>query len=152
MGTPSNVKHPRPRELLLSTEFFTLPNHFVSLSTLWNRAKVFIVRFVAIFLAILLLPFSMNLPSATACPTPECCGANCSPGAPLSQVNCCKSPLRSDRVGSQTQDAHFFDLIAGAPPARVIIAVSHLQKSVVAHGYSPPDRLASLALLCSRQI
>jgi predicted MFS family arabinose efflux permease len=125
---------------------------FPPLSTLWNRVKVFIVRFLAIFLAVLLLPFSMNLPSATACSAQECCGANCSPGAPLSQVNCCKAPLTSDRAGSQAQDAHFFDSIAGAPLARMIVAVSHLQKSVVAHGYSPPDRLASLALLCSRQI
>jgi predicted MFS family arabinose efflux permease len=125
---------------------------FPPLSTLWNRVKVFIVPFLAIFLAILLVPFSMNLPSATACSAQDCCGANCSPGAPLSQVNCCKAPLTSDRAGSQAQDAHFFDSIAGAPLARMIVAVSHLQKSVVAHGYSPPDRLASLALLCSRQI
>jgi hypothetical protein len=134
------------------TWFFTLPNHFVPLSTLWNRVKVSIVRFLAIFLAILLLPFSMNLPSATACSAQECCGANCSPGAPLSQLNCCKAPVASDRATSQAQDPHHFDSIAGAPLVRMIAAVSHLQKSVVAHGYSPPDRLASLALLCSRQI
>ena len=116
------------------------------------RATVMVVRFIAILLVAVLLPLSINVPSVMACPTTECCGANCSPSAPVSQVNCCKAPMAPDRAVSQTQDAHHFDSIATMPVAGVIIAISHLRNTVVARGYPPPDRPASLALLCSRQI
>ena len=70
----------------------------------------------------------------------------------MSQVNNCRAPVAPDRAVSQAQDAHHFDSIATMPVAEVIIAISHLQNAVVARGYPPPDRPASLALLCSRQI
>lgn len=113
---------------------------------------VMVVRLIAILLVAVLLPLNINVPSVMACSTTECCGANCSPGAPVSEVNCCKAPVAPDRAISQAQDAQHFDSIATMPAAGVIIAISHLQNTVVARGYSPPDRLASLALLCSRQI
>jgi hypothetical protein len=116
------------------------------------RATVMTVRFVVILLVAVLLPLSFSVPSVMACSTTECCGANCSPSAPVSQVNCCKAPVAPDRAASQAQDAHHFDSIARMPAAGVIIAISHLQNTVVARGYPPPDRPASFALLCSRQI
>jgi hypothetical protein len=110
------------------------------------------VRFLAILLIAFLLPLSMSAPSAMACSTRACCGANCSRSAPANQLSCCKAPVAPDKAPSQAQDAQHFDSIASMPVAAVIIAISHLQHNVIAHGYSPPDRLASLALLCSRQI
>src|ERR1700722_6415520 len=116
------------------------------------RVTVMLVRFIAILLVAVLLPLSFSLPSAMACSTTECCGANCAPGSPVSAVNCCKAPVAPDRAVSQAQDAHHFDSIATMPVAGVIVAISHLQRTVVARGYSPLDRPPSLALLCSRQI
>jgi hypothetical protein len=117
------------------------------------RATVKTVRFIAILLIAALLPLSsFSVPSVMACSTTDCCGTNCSPGAPVSEVNCCKAPVAPDRAISQAPDAQHFDSIATMPAAGVIIAISHLQNTVVARGYSPPDRPASFALLCSRQI
>jgi hypothetical protein len=116
------------------------------------RVTVMTVRSIAILLvAVLLLPLSINVPSVMACSTPECCGANCSPSA-VNEMSCCKAPVAPDRAVSQAQDAHRFDSIATMPVAGVIVAISHLQNTVVARGYSPPDRPVSFALLCSRQI
>jgi hypothetical protein len=111
-----------------------------------------VVRFLAILLVAALLPLSFNVPTVMACSRTECCGANCSPSAPVSQVNCCKPPVAPDRAISQGADAQHFDSIAMMPAAGVIIAISRLQNTVVARGYPPPDKPASLALLCSRQI
>jgi hypothetical protein len=116
------------------------------------RATVMTVRFIAILLVAVLLPLSINVPSVMACSTTDCCGANCSPGAPVSQMSCCKAPVAPDRAVSQAQDGHHFDSIERMPVAGVIVAISHLQNTVVAREYSPPDRPVSLALLCSRQI
>jgi hypothetical protein len=116
------------------------------------RASVMVVRFIAILLVAVLLPFSFSVPSVMACSSTECCGANCLPSAPVSQVSCCKAPVAPDRAVSQAQDAHHFDSIGRMPVAGVIVAISHLQNTVVARGYTPPDRPASFALLCSRQI
>jgi hypothetical protein len=113
---------------------------------------VVVVRFLAILLVAALLPLSFSVLPVLACSTKDCCGANCLPSAPVSQVNCCKAPIAPDRAISQAQDAQHFDSIATMPAAGVIIAISHLQNTVIARGYSPPDRPASLALLCSRQI
>jgi hypothetical protein len=115
------------------------------------RATVMLVRFIVILLLAALFPVSFSVPSVTACSTTECCGVNCLPSAPVSQVNCCTAPVAPDRATSQAQEAHHFDSIGRMPVAGVMIAVSHLQ-TVVARGYSPPGRPASLALLCSRQI
>ena len=110
------------------------------------------VRFLAILLVAVLLPLSFSVPPVMACSTTDCCGANCSPSAPVSQLNCCKAPIAPDRAALQAQDAHHFDSAATMPVARTIVAISHLQNTIVARGYPPPDRPASLALLCSRQI
>jgi hypothetical protein len=116
------------------------------------RATVMLVRLLVILLVAALFPVSFSVPSVMACSTTECCGVNCLPSAPVRQVNCCKAPVAPDRAVSQAQDAHHFDSIATMPVAGVMIAISHLRNTVVARGYSPPGRPASLALLCSRQI
>jgi hypothetical protein len=110
------------------------------------------VRFLTICLIALLLPLSMPAPSAMACSTATCCGPNCSRNAPANQLSCCKAPAAPDKATTQAQDARHFDSIASMPVAVAIIAISRLRNNVIAHGYSPPGRLASLALLCSRQI
>jgi hypothetical protein len=110
------------------------------------------VRFLAIFLIALLLPLSMPAASAMACSTTACCGPNCSSNAPVNQLSCCKAPAAPDRATSQARDAQHFDSIARMPVAEVALAIFHPQNTVDVRGYSPPNRLASLALLCSRQI
>jgi hypothetical protein len=112
-----------------------------------------LVRFLAIILIALLLPLSLSIPSFAACSTTACSAPNCPSTTPVNQLNCCKAPVTPDRATSQARDAQHFESIASMPVMAVIVAVSHLRNIVVAHGDSPPDRLASLvALLCSRQI
>ena len=113
---------------------------------------VIIVRSLAIILITLLLPISLSAPSAMACSTPACCGANCSERAPLNQVSCCKAPIAPDKASNRARDAQNFDSIGTMPLPSATIAISHSRNIVAAREYSPPDRLASLALLCSRQI
>jgi hypothetical protein len=127
-------------------------SHFALLLVLCSRATVTIVRFFAIILIALLLPLSMRLPSATACSTTACCGPNCSLSAPVNQLSCCNTLVAPDRAKTQTQGAQHFDSTGSMPAAVATIAISRLRNTVFARGYSPPDRLASLALLCSRQI
>jgi hypothetical protein len=127
-------------------------SNFALLPVLCGAATVEAVRSLAIILVALLLQLSMSAPSAMACSTTACCGPNCSTSAPVNQLSCCKAPAAPDRAVNQAQDARLFDSIGSMPVAAVIIAISHLRNTVVARGYSPPDRLASLALLCSRQI
>jgi len=110
-----------------------------------------IVRFLATILISLLL-LSMNAPSVMACSTSTCCGTTCSKSALVNQFSCCKAPVAPDRAVNRGQDGRQFDSIASMRVAAVIVAISQLHNIVVAHRYSPPDRLASLALLCSRQI
>src|SRR5258708_5969666 len=110
------------------------------------------MRFLALILISLMLPLSMSVSSAMACSTPACCGVNCSGSVPVNQVSCCQSPAAPDRATNQAKDTQHFDLIGSLPAGTVTIAISHLRNIVVARGYSPPDRLVSLALLCSRQI
>src|SRR5208337_214865 len=127
-------------------------NHFASLPVLCSRVKVCVVRFLAIFIVALLLLVSLNAPSAMACSTTACCGPNCSSNAPVNQLSCCKRPVAPDRATIQARDTQHFDSIGSMPVAAVIVAISHSRSTVVARGYSPPNRLVSLALLCSRQI
>jgi hypothetical protein len=110
------------------------------------------VRFFAIALIVLLLPLRLSMPEVKACSTSACCGPNCSESASANQVSCCKAPLPPDRAINPARDTRHFDSIATMPAVAVTIAIAHLQNTLVARGYSPPDRLASLALLCSRQI
>jgi hypothetical protein len=110
------------------------------------------VRFLAIILIALLFPLSVSAPSVTACSTRTCCGQNCSSVAPVNQLSCCKASGAPDRATSQAPETRHFDSIRSMPVVAVIVAISHLRNIVVARGYSPPDRLASLAFLCSRQI
>jgi hypothetical protein len=139
---------PRRREI----EYRLSSKIWGGLPVLYSQVKVVPVRFLATILIALLFPLSSSMPAAKACSTPACCGANCPPSAPLNQVNCCKAPVAPDRAASQAQGAHHFDSISSMPVAGVIIAIAHLQNTLAVRGYSPPDRLASLALLCSRQI
>src|SRR5271168_5394608 len=111
-----------------------------------------VVRFLAIVLASLLLPLGLSLPSAMACSTTACCGPNCSSVAPVSHLSCCKAPVAPDRATNQARAAQHFDSLGSVPVTAATLAISHLRNIVVARGYSPSDRLASLALLCSRQI
>jgi hypothetical protein len=110
------------------------------------------VRFLAIILIALMLPMSLSAPSAMACSTTACCGPNCSERAPLNQVTCCKAPIAPDKAPNRARGAQHFDSYGSMQLTSVTVAISHLRNIVVARGYSPPDRLASLALLCSRQI
>lgn len=110
------------------------------------------VRFLAILLIVLLLPLSLPAASAVACSTTACCGPNCSSNALVNQLSCCKAPVAPDRATSQARDAQHFDSIARIPVVQVTLAIFHPQNIVDVRGYSLHDRLASLALLCSRQI
>jgi hypothetical protein len=114
--------------------------------------KIVVMRLLAIILVTLLLPFSMSVPSAMACPTKACCGPNCSGSAPLNRLSCCQAPTVPDRATSQTRSVQHFDSIGSLPASVVINTISHSRNIVIASGYSPPTRLLSLALLCSRQI
>jgi hypothetical protein len=119
----------------------------------YSRVKtILIVRLLAVILVTLLLPFSIGTPSAMACSTPSCCGPICPRSTPLNQSSCCKAPAAPDRATNQTRDAQHFDSIGSMLVAAAIVPISHLRNTGIARGYSPPDRLASLALLCSRQI
>ena len=115
-------------------------------------ATVMNVRLLAIILVALLLPLSVSVPSAMACSRTVCCGPNCSSDAPVNQISCCKAPLAPDRATSQAPEAQHLDSIARMPLATVIFAIFHPQNIVGVRGYSSPNRVASLALLCSRQI
>jgi hypothetical protein len=110
------------------------------------------MRFLAIILSVLLLPLSLSARSVTPCSTTACCGPNCPSTIRVNQLDCCKAPITPDRATSQARDAQYFDSIATMPVAAAMVAISHMRNIVLAHGYSPPDRLASLAFLCSRQI
>jgi hypothetical protein len=110
------------------------------------------MRFLAMILIVLLLFPSISAPSAMACSTTACCGPNCSGAAPVNQLSCCKAPVAPDRATNQARDPQHFDSIGSMPAAAAVTAISHLQNTAARRGYSPPDRLVSLALLCSRQI
>ncbi len=109
------------------------------------------MRFLAVILIALLLPLSTSVPSAMACSASACC-ANCPKTAPMNQLNCCKAPTALYRATNQVRGADHFDLIGSLPAAALITTISYVRSTVITRGYSPPDRLASLALLCSRQI
>src|SRR5579863_2762258 len=111
------------------------------------------VRFLTTLLIAVLLSFGSNGPSAMAVTTTACCGANCSSSAPPAhQLSCCQGPSVPDRATMQANDAQHFTSIGSKAAAWVTIAVPHPRTIVVARDYSPPNRGASLALLCSRQI
>jgi len=109
------------------------------------------VRFLALILIALLLPLSTSVPSATACSTSACC-ADCPKTAPMNQLTWCKTPTAPDRATSQVRDTQHFESIGSLPATAVITAISYVRSTAINHEYSPPDRLLSLALLCSRQI
>jgi hypothetical protein len=110
------------------------------------------VRLIAIILVGLLLSLCVSVPSVTACSATACCGPNCSGIAPVGQLSCCKAPLASDQAINQACETQHFDSIGYGPAAIQLVAISHLLTVDAARGHSPPDRRASLALLCSRQI
>jgi hypothetical protein len=110
------------------------------------------VRFLAIILIALLFPLSVGAPSIASCSTKACCGPNCSSTAPVNQLSCCKAPAAPDRAINQARDSQHLNSTESLTVVAVIVAISHLRNIVVARGYSPPNRLASLAFLCSRQI
>lgn len=110
------------------------------------------MRFLGIILAILLLPFSMSVSSAMACPTPACCGPNCSSNAPVNQSSCCQVPAVPDRATNQARSVQHFDSVGSLPASAVITTISQLRNTPITSRYSPPDHVLSLALLCSRQI
>jgi hypothetical protein len=110
------------------------------------------VRFLAIILVTLMLPLGFNVSSAMACSTTACCGADCSERAPVNQASCCQVPAAPDRASNKALPAQHFDSVASIPTGALIVTISHLRSTTINRGYSPPDRLSSLALLCSRQI
>ena len=71
----------------------------------------------------------------------------------MNQLSCCKAPVAPDRATNQARDGQHFDSMGAMPVGAVAIAITPLRNTVIARGnYSPPNRLVSLALLCSRQI
>jgi hypothetical protein len=110
------------------------------------------VRSIAVILIALLLPLSLCAPSAMACSTAAACCANCPKTAPMNQLNCCKTPTAPAKATSQARNADHFDSIGSLPATAVMTAISYVRSTVITSGYSPPSRLLSLALLCSRQI
>src|ERR1700722_13767499 len=117
-----------------------------------SRVRVALVSFLARFLIILLLPISVSVSSGTLCTTTACCGPNCARSAPVNQVSCCQASTLSDKATNQVRDTQYFESIGRLPAVAMIIAIPHLRPLAINHGYSPPDPLVSLALLCSRQI
>jgi hypothetical protein len=110
------------------------------------------VHFLALILITLLLPVTMSVPSASACSTMACCGANCLRNTSSNQASCCEAPVAPDRATGQVQDAQHLNSIGNLYATTRISTISHVQNFKIIRGHSPPDRLASLALLCSRQI
>ena len=111
-----------------------------------------VVRFLAILLVALLLPLSLSAPSAMACSTNGVLRRELFDERSGESGELLQGAGGTGQSDQPSADAQHFDSIASMPVAGVIVAISHLQNTVVARGYSPPDRLASLALLCSRQI
>src|ERR1700733_5208833 len=124
----------------------------VSLCILRSRDTVFVVRGLALILVAMLLPISMSALSAAACSTPACCSATCSRSAPVNQLSCCQTSPAPDRAIGQSRDAQHFNSIGSTPVVAFVATISHVRFTAISHGYAPPDRLLSLALLCSRQI
>ena len=110
------------------------------------------MRLLAIFLIALLLPLSMSLPSAPACSQMQCCEANCSIAIPLKQLSCCQAPVALDKSAIQARDALHFDSLETPLATAIVTTNSAFRNAVIAHGYSPPNRPISIAILCSRQI
>jgi hypothetical protein len=126
-------------------------SRFASLPIQCSRVMVVLVRFLALILIALLLPLGLSVESAMACSRTACC-ANCSKNAPVNQLNCCKAPAVPDKATNQARDAQHFGSIGSLPATGVKAAISPVRSLAVSQGYSPPNRLLSLALLCSRQI
>src|SRR5258708_17690067 len=125
---------------------------FTRLPLLRGRNTVAVVRFLTAILITVLLLFSTVTPSATACATTACCGATCARSAPVNQVSCCQAPAASDTATNQARNAQHLDSFARLPVVTNITAISALRDSAIIHRFVPPDRLVSLALLCSRQL
>ena len=123
-----------------------------SLCVLRTGGTLLVVRVFALILVVLLLPMSISAPSATACSTTVCCGATCPSSAPVNQVSCCQTSPAPDRAIGQSRAAQHFSSIGNMPVVAIMATNSHVRSTVISRGYSPPDRLLSIALLCSRQI
>jgi hypothetical protein len=111
-----------------------------------------LVRLLAAVLIALLLPLGMSVPSTMACSTQQCCGASCPSDASVNQVSCCQAPVAPERATSQALDVQHFGSMGTLTAAASIVLVSRNRKTAISDKYTPPDRLLSLALLCSRQI
>src|ERR1700677_4107259 len=124
----------------------------VSLHVPCSRVRVALVSFLARFLIILLLPISMSASSGALCIAMACCGANCASSSQVNQLSCCQASTLPDKATNQTQDTQYFESLGRLPAVAMMIAIPHLRSMAISHGYSPPNHLVSLALLCSRQI
>jgi hypothetical protein len=115
------------------------------------RSRIVGMRGIAAMLVILLLPLQFKAVSAMACSMPSCC-ANCMKAAPVNQASCCRAPAVPEKATSSAPGAQSFQSIVSLRVTAVMAVISHLQSAAITQGYSPPERLASLSLLCSRQI
>ncbi len=70
----------------------------------------------------------------------------------MNRLSCCQAPAVPDKATNQARDAQHFESIGSVPAVAVVTAISHVRDFAIIHGYSPPARIVSLALLCSRQI
>jgi hypothetical protein len=70
----------------------------------------------------------------------------------MNQVSCCQAPAASDKATSQARNAQHLDSFARLPVVANLTAISALRDFATIHRFAAPDRLASLALLCSRQL
>ena len=70
----------------------------------------------------------------------------------MNQVSCCQAPPASDKATNTARDAQHLDSFARLPVVANLSAISALRDFAIVHKFAPPDRIASLALLCSRQL
>ena len=110
------------------------------------------VRLIAIILIALLFPLTVSVPSVAACSTATCCGETCSDSIPADQFSCCGAPATSDWAINQACETPQLASVGYEPVATWLVAISPSRNVVHTREHSSPDRLASLAFLCSRQI
>ncbi|MGH7814372.1 MAG: hypothetical protein ACREQI_10285 [Candidatus Binataceae bacterium] len=110
--------------------------------------------FTAVRSALILLAALLMLPQASfasCCASRPCC-MTCPLSTTALQVHCCTAPAAPGRAVSRAQSTVRLDSAAALTAIAVLDAPSQPHIRTIAYGYSPPGRLASLAILCSRQI
>jgi len=110
------------------------------------------VRVIAALLIAIVVPLNLGAACTMANPVAAAHCANCPMSAPGNRVNCCHAPTVPDLATGQAQSTQHLDTVATLPVMAALSVASRPHIRAIADGFSPPDRLASLAILCSRQI